>query len=65
MPICVNVKKKRNGPVRFDQGLSRASQDSFHMHDTLCLCLPTFPNLTYFASAKPIFKTDDMQLRVA
>ena len=43
------VKKERTGPASADQGPSTASQDSYHVHSTLCLNLLTFPYSTLFA----------------
>ena len=56
MPIC--VKKKRNSQASAEQGFSTASQHSRHVHCMSCLCLPTSSYPTFFASAKPIFKTE-------
>ena len=55
-PVCAN--KVRNGPASADQGFSTASQGSYHVHGTPCWNSPTSPFSTFFASRKPIFKTD-------
>ena len=55
-PVCANMV--RNGPASADQGSSIASQGSWHVHGTPCWNLPTSPYPTFFASTKPIFKTD-------
>ena len=56
MPIC--VKKERNGPASANQGFSTATQGTCHVHSTPRYNLPTFLYPTFYASAKPIFKTD-------
>ena len=43
MPVC--VKRERNGLASADQGLSRANQDSCHVHGILCPSSPIPPFL--------------------
>ena len=48
----------RNGLASADQGFSTASQGSYHEHGNPCWNSPTSPFTTFFASRKPIFKTN-------
>ena len=55
-PVCAN--KVRNGSASADQGYSIASQGSCDVHVTPCWNTPTSSYPAFFASTKPILKTD-------
>ena len=55
-PIC--AVRVRNGPTSANQGCSTDSQGSCPVHAMSWLCPPTSLCSTFFASAKPIFKTN-------
>ena len=58
VPELVCANKVRNGPPSANQGFSTATKGSCHQHGTLCWNPPTSTYPVFFASAKPIFKTD-------